>query len=61
MGPKKVDATVHSENPWELGGGKGTNREISMSGFEDTTKFPKTAKPSSSVAARRLNRVPIFA
>ena len=52
MGPREVAGTVSSENPWELGGGKGTNREISVRGFEDTTLFSKTPKASSSVAAR---------
>ena len=61
MGPQEVAGTVNSENPWELGGGKGTNREISMRGFEDTARFPKTLNPSPSVAARRLMGTPIFA
>ena len=61
MGPREVARTVHSEKPWELGGGKGTNRQISMRGFEDTTLFPKTPKPSPSVAARRCEGAPIFA
>ena len=32
-----------------------------MRGFEDTAWFPKTLKPSSSVAARRCEGAPIFA
>ena len=59
--PGRSPGGVHSETPCVLGGGKGTNRQISMRGFEDTTWFPKTLKPSSSVAARRLERVSIFA
>ena len=59
-GPQEVAGTLHSETPWVLGGGKGTNRQISIRGFEDPTWFPKTPKPSLSVAARRLEMVPIF-
>ena len=61
VGPREVAGTVSSENPWELGGGKGTNREISVRGFEDTACFLKTLRPSSSVAGRRCEGAPVFA
>ena len=61
MGPQEVAGTVNSENPWELGGGKGTNREISMRGFEESKSLSKIPKLSSSVAARRCEGTPIFA
>ena len=60
MGPQKVAGTLHSETPLELGAGKGTIREISMRGFEESRSRPKIPKPSPSVAATRLERVPIF-
>ena len=60
MGPREVAGTVHSENPWELGGGKGTNRQISLRGFEECKWLPKNVKLSASVATRRLERAPIF-
>ena len=61
VGPKEVAGTVGSEKPWELGGGKGTNRQISMRGFEDCKWLPKTLKPSPSVADSRCEGAPIFA
>ena len=61
MGPREVAGTVNSENPWELGGGKGTNREISVRGFEESKSLSKIPKPSSLVAARRCEGAPIFA
>ena len=57
---EKVAGTLHSETPWALGGGEGTIREISMTGFEECKWLPKNVKPSPSVAARRLERAPIF-
>ena len=60
MAPAKVAGTVDSENPWELGGGKGTNREISMRGFEESKSLSKILKPSPSVAARRCEGSHIF-
>ena len=50
MGPREVAGTVHSENPWELGVGKGTNRQISLRGFEECKWLPKNVKLSASVA-----------
>ena len=44
MGPREVAGTLHSENPWELGGGKGTNRQISLRGFEECEWLPKNVK-----------------
>ena len=60
VGPQKVAGTLHSETPWALGGGEGTIREISMTGFEECKWLPKNVKPSPSVAARRLKTAPIF-
>ena len=60
MGPWEVARTVHSKKPWELGGGKGTNRQISMREFEECKWLPKNVKLSASVATRRLERAPIF-
>ena len=60
MGPQKVAGTLHSETPYlESGAGKVTIREISMRGFEESRSRPKIPKPSPSVAATRLERVPI--
>ena len=43
-----------------VGARKGTIREISMRGFEESRSLPKIPNASLPVAARRLERVPIF-